>query len=185
MEKLANLSVYLSNPRISLNEKLLKICMTVKSAIPNCDRVGIWLFFVEHTEMVSLMCVDELGRKSNGEQLLASDYQDYFAHIIEHEFLVASDARNNDIAKCFNQGYFDVHNIHSLLDVTFKKDYIPLGIICCERTASKIDWQILCCIRLTITSIVPAINSATTTSCAAIAANISGAFMSVAISESL
>tara|TARA_R110000737_G_scaffold317535_1_gene328248 strand:- start:16502 stop:17047 length:546 start_codon:yes stop_codon:yes gene_type:complete len=141
MEKLANLSVYLSNPRISLNEKLLKICMTVKSAIPNCDRVGIWLFFVEHTEMVSLMCVDELGRKSNGEQLLASDYQDYFAHIIEHEFLVASDARNNDIAKCFNQGYFDVHNIHSLLDVTFKKDYIPLGIICCERTASKIDWQ--------------------------------------------
>lgn len=141
MEKLANLSVYLSNPRISLNQKLLKICTTVKSAIPRCDRVGIWLFCVEHSEMISLMCVDELGEKSNGEQLRASDYNDYFSHIIEHEFLVASDARNNEIAQCFNHGYFDVHNIHSLLDVTFKKDYIPLGIICCERTATKTEWQ--------------------------------------------
>tara|TARA_R110000737_G_scaffold61109_3_gene88106 strand:+ start:1340 stop:1885 length:546 start_codon:yes stop_codon:yes gene_type:complete len=141
MENLANLSVYLSNPRISLKDKLLKICTTVKSAIPNCDRVGIWLFCLEHSEMISLMCVDEHGNKSTGEQLLASDYNNYFSHIIEHEFLVASDARNDAIAKCFNQGYFDVHNIHSLLDVTFKKDYVPLGIICCERTENKTEWQ--------------------------------------------
>ena len=141
MEILANLSVYLSNPRTSLNNKLLKICTTIKSAIPECDRVGIWLFSSDYSEMFSLICVDETGKQSMGEHLLASDFKDYFSYIVENEFLVASDARNNEISKCFNKGYFDAHNIHSLLDVTFKKDFVPLGIICCERTKVQIQWQ--------------------------------------------
>ncbi|MFT6247483.1 MAG: hypothetical protein ACJAUY_001375 [Cognaticolwellia sp.] len=141
MEILSNLSVYLSNPRTSLNNKLLKICSTIKSAIPECDRVGIWLFCSDYSEMFSLICLDEYGKQTMGEHLLASNFKDYFSHIIENEFLVASDARNNDVSKCFNKGYFDVHNIHSLLDVTFKKDFVPLGIICCERTGDQVEWQ--------------------------------------------
>lgn len=141
MELLSNLSVYLSNPRTSLNNKLFKICMTVKAAIPTCDRVGIWLFCCNHSEMVSLMCLDELGDKTMGDQLHASDFQDYFSHIIEHEFLVASDAREHEVSKCFNHGYFDLLDIHSLLDVTFTKDFVPFGIICCERTGNKTQWQ--------------------------------------------
>lgn len=141
MEILSNLSVYLSNPRTSLNNKLLKICMTVKSAIPTCDRVGIWLFSKDYTEMFLLMGVDESGKQSIGEHLLASDFTEYFSHIIENEFLVASDARSDEVAKCFNVGYFDVHNIYSLLDVTFTKDFEPLGIICCERTKDTTQWQ--------------------------------------------
>ena len=141
MEILSNLSVYLSNPRTTLNNKLLKICTTIKSAIPECDRVTIWLFCSDYSEIFSLIGVDEDGKQSMGEHLLASDYQDYFSHIVENEFLVASDARDNEISKCFNHGYFDVNNIHSLLDVTFKKDFIPLGVICCERTGEQTEWQ--------------------------------------------
>ena len=142
MDMLSQLSSYLSNPNTSLNDKFLNICLTVKSAIPTCDRVGIWLFSPDHSEMVSLMCVDELGKGSLGEQLSANNYADYFSHIIKNELLVASDAKNNEISKCFNVGYFDVHDIHSLLDVTFMKDSFPLGIICCERTGDKTEWQL-------------------------------------------
>ena len=141
MEILSSLSVYLSNPRTSLNNKLLKICTTIKAAIPECDRVSIWLFCSDYSEMLTLMCVDEKGQQSIGEHLLASDYNDYFTHIIENEFLVASDARDNEISKCFNNGYFKAHDIRSLLDITFKKDFTPLGIICCERTGNKTEWQ--------------------------------------------
>ena len=142
MDVLSKLSAYLSNPNIQLNNKLLNICLTVKSAISTCDRVGIWLFSTDHSEMVLLMCVDELDKKSMGEQLSASTYEGYFSHIIQNDILVASDAKNNEISKCFNVGYFDVHDIHSLLDVTFMKDSSPLGIICCERTGDKTDWQL-------------------------------------------
>jgi GAF domain-containing protein len=141
MEILSNLSVYLSNPRTTLNNKLLKICMTVKSAIPTCDRVGIWLFCSDYSEMISIMCVDELGQQSVGESLIASECAAYFAHLRENEFLDASDARNNAITKLFNNEYFDVHNIHSLLDITFKQDFLPLGVICCERTGDQTKWQ--------------------------------------------
>ncbi len=141
MEVLSNLSVYLSNPRTSLQNKLLKICSAVKSAVPDCDRVGIWLFCSDYSEMVSLMCVDETGKQSIGELLSEKNHKAYFAHVLDNEFLVASDARDYETTKSFNKGYFDIHNIHSLLDVTFKKDFNPLGIICCERTADKTEWQ--------------------------------------------
>ncbi|MDG1752917.1 MAG: GAF domain-containing protein [Thalassotalea sp.] len=142
MVQSANLSVYLSNPRVSLKEKLLKICLAVKSDIPTCDRVSIWLFSADYSEMTSLMCIDEEGTKSKGEVLFAKDYGDYFEHITNQEILVASDARVNEISKCFNVGYFDVHNIHSMLDVTFLKDNSsPLGLVCCERTGTKTEWQ--------------------------------------------
>jgi|GEM_PF-736347 len=140
MEVLSDLSVYLSNPRTSLNNKLIKICTTIKSAIPECDRVGIWLFSTDYSEMFSLICHDEAGKQTTGEHLLASDFSDYFSHIVENEFLVASNARDHEVSKCFNEGYFDIHNIYSLLDVTFKKDFIPLGIICCERTGNQTQW---------------------------------------------
>ena len=141
MPQSENLSLYLSNPRVSINEKLHKICRAVKSDVSACDRVSIWLFNDDFSEMTSLMCIDETGNKSAGEKLFSKDFGDYFDHIVNQEILIASDARNNDIAKCFNVGYFDVYNIYSLLDVTFTKDNdTPLGIICCERTGNKTEW---------------------------------------------
>lgn len=143
MVQSSNLSVYLSNPRVSLKEKLLKICLAVKSDIPTCDRVSIWLFSEDYSAMTSLMCIDEKGVKSKGEMLFSKDFSNYFEHIVNQEILVASDARVNEVSQCFNVGYFDEHNIFSLLDITFKKDDdTPLGIICCERTGDKTEWQI-------------------------------------------
>ncbi|WP_448213889.1 GAF domain-containing protein [Colwellia sp. MEBiC06753] len=141
MADISALSIVLSNPRLAVNQKLIKLCYAVKQAIPTANRVGIWLFNADHSEMISLACLDEHNTVSNGLELFANDYQRYFDHILTNQFLVADNAQNHEIASCFNQGYFDVYDIHSLLDITFNYDFKPLGIICCERTGAPTNWS--------------------------------------------
>ncbi|NMP31280.1 hypothetical protein HII17_06880 [Thalassotalea sp. M1531] len=136
----SSLSIALSNPRLTLHNKLVKLCHAIDKAIPSCNRVSIWLFSDDYCEMTSLMCIDETNTISAGEELFSDTYSDYFDHILNNQFLVSSDAKNCDIAKCFNLGYFDIYDIHSLLDITFEHDFKPLGIICCERTGNKTEW---------------------------------------------
>lgn len=141
MDDLTNLSIQLSNPRLSIQQKLASVCNSVKKSIPSCNRVGIWLFSTDYSEMVLLKGIDENSQVKIGEELFAESFASYFDHVLNQQFLVSSDARNCEVASCFNVGYFDVHNIHSLLDYTFSYDFKPLGIICCERTCNKVEWR--------------------------------------------
>lgn len=140
MKHLSSLSIELSNPRKSVEQKLKMVCNAVKTFIPNCNRVGIWLFSQDYQEMVQLQGVDALNDSSHGLSLLADDYKQYFEHVLSNRFLVASSARTCDVASCFNEGYFDVFDVHSLLDFTFYHDFDPLGVICCERTGDETIW---------------------------------------------
>ncbi|WP_158088345.1 GAF domain-containing protein [Colwellia chukchiensis] len=109
--------------------------------MPTCDRVSIWLFFNNNTELVALKCLDERSVQTQGEVLSAQDHPAYFAHILANEFLIAADARTHANTESFTSAYFTNYDIYSLLDVTFKKDYLPLGVICCERTKIITHWQ--------------------------------------------
>ena len=140
MKHLSSLSIELSNPRKSVEQKLRMVCSAVKIFIPNCNRVGIWLFSQDYQEMVQLQGLDARNSSSHGLSLLASDYKNYFNYVLNNPFLIASNARECDVAKCFNEGYFDVLDIHSLLDFTFYHNFDPLGVICCERTGNKVVW---------------------------------------------
>lgn len=141
MDHISSLSIYLSNPRVSVSHKLMKVCEVVKKAIPNCNRVGIWIFSSDYSEMISLKCIDENGSVTKGVELYRNSFQNYFDHILNQQFLVSSNARTCNIASCFNKGYFDVYNIYSLLDCTFSYDFKPLGIICCEKTEQVTEWN--------------------------------------------
>lgn len=141
MKHLSSLSIELSNPRKSVEQKLKMVCTAVKTFIPNCNRVGIWLFSQDYQEMVQLQGLDELNSALQGQSLLANDYKQYFDYVLNNRYLVASNARECEVASCFNEGYFDVLDIHSLLDFTFYHDFDPLGVICCERTRHKIEWS--------------------------------------------
>ena len=140
MKHLSSLSIELSNPRKSVEQKLKMVCTAVKTFIPNCNRVGIWLFSQDYQEMVQLQGLDALNDTSQGLSLVADDYKQYFDYVLNNPFLVASNARDCGVASCFNNGYFDVLDIHSLLDFTFYHDFDPLGVICCERTGNKTEW---------------------------------------------
>ena len=69
------------------------------------------------------------------------DIPDYFDDILKQSVLVASDARNHPATKGFNKNYFKPNDIYSLLDFTFHNHFDPIGVICCEKTHSPIEWS--------------------------------------------
>ena len=77
----------------------------------------------------------------SGVSLHKSDFPAYFESIVENEIINASDARNHSATRCFNEAYFEPNNIYSLLDFILHKDFKPVGIICCERTGSRVEWS--------------------------------------------
>jgi hypothetical protein len=81
MNIISILSNFLCNPSISLKDNFLKICTTVKSAIPFCERVGIRLFNANYSEIVSLKCIDASGLESLGDHItsgVSDNYRPYY-----------------------------------------------------------------------------------------------------------
>ncbi|WP_286272238.1 response regulator [Thalassotalea hakodatensis] len=135
-----NLAVRVSDPTINNEEKLQTICQALKQLIPQANRISLWIFNQEHTQIQCLQCLDHNNEYSNGLILKATDYPSYFKYILKNEVLDASHARENSVTKCFNESYFKPFNIFSLLDYIFSIDEKPLGVICCENVGSQVNW---------------------------------------------
>jgi two-component system, sensor histidine kinase len=141
MDAISKLKIQLSKPRISLTEKLRVICSAINSLIPSADRVSLWVFDKELTEIKSLILLTDREYHFAPIVLNKSDFPQYFEHILKHETLMASDAREHPSTACFNDLYFEPNDIHSLLDFVIQKDFEPIGIICCEAVGDIAFWQ--------------------------------------------
>ena len=122
-------------------DKLKEICLTSKDIIPHADRISLWLFSEQFDALHCLICLDEAQQYSSGQVLRRDDYASYFDYIMENQVLKASNATTHPATQCFNHGYFDVYNIHSLLDYIYYDDFKPTGVICCEKVDSAIEWN--------------------------------------------
>ena len=136
------LSVFISDPNKSNSAKLTTISQTLKTLIPNANRVSLWLFNEHYDQINCLSCLDESEQISTGLVLKATDFPDYFTFILSSQILDASDARQHPVTTCFNSSYFEPLNIHSLLDYIFYMNDVPLGVICCESVGKQVDWTI-------------------------------------------
>ncbi|MDO6426654.1 ATP-binding protein [Thalassotalea sp. 1_MG-2023] len=135
-----NLAVRISDPTINNEEKLQTICQALKQLIPQANRISLWIFNQEYTQIQCLQCLDHNNEYSNGLVLKAADFPRYFKYILKNEVLDASHARENPVTKCFNESYFEPFKIFSLLDYIFSIDEKPLGVICCENVGSQVNW---------------------------------------------
>ena len=140
MNPITKLTIELSKQGRDAKQVLSSICQTIKTAVPNADRVSIWLFDKDKTEIFCLMCNDENSETSNGMSLSRELFQAYFNFVLENKVLNASFAREDDRTSCFNEHYFEPLNIYSLLDYTFHQDLEPVGVICCEHVGKEIVW---------------------------------------------
>jgi YesN/AraC family two-component response regulator len=138
---LKSFATTMSDPEINSMEKLNAICVELKRLIPKADRVSLWLFDDNYSTIKCITCLDENNQISNGIELKATDFPQYFEYIVSNQVLDASDARNNEHTQCFNKSYFEPLNIHSLLDYIFVVDNKPAGVICCEAVNSPVAWQ--------------------------------------------
>ncbi|WP_205663318.1 PAS domain-containing hybrid sensor histidine kinase/response regulator [Alteromonas facilis] len=131
----------ISDPQIGPKDKLNAICVELKRLIPKANRVSLWLFKDNYSSIKCLTSLDENDQISNGIELNAKDFPQYFQYIVSHQVLDASDARSNKHTQCFNKTYFEPLKIYSLLDYIFIVDNKPAGIICCEAVNSPVTWQ--------------------------------------------
>ncbi|WP_124916978.1 hypothetical protein [Alteromonas flava] len=127
----------------SAKDQLRLICTTVSDVIPKANRVSLWKFNADKTEITCLALLKEQAFSTPSEVTLsAKDYPEYFAAIVSESTVVASDARNQAETECFNESYFIPQNIYSLLDYVFSEQFVPFGIICCESVGKKVTWSL-------------------------------------------
>ena len=140
MKDITSLTVAISHPDRSEADKLREICLTIRDVVPNANRISLWLFNEQFDAISCLICLDEKGQYSRDQVLNKQDFGEYFEFIMTNQVLNASQARSHPATSCFNRGYFDLFNIHSLLDYIFHNKFKPAGVICCERVGNAVDW---------------------------------------------
>lgn len=138
---LKHLSAQIGNPSLMIEEKLHVICKEIKKVIPTSNRVSLWLFSDEFSQIHCVKCLDENNVYSDGIELTSEHFPEYFDYILSNQVLNASNARANKVTECFNESYFEPLNIHSLLDYIFHFENKPVGVICCERTGDATTWS--------------------------------------------
>jgi GAF domain-containing protein len=135
------LNLLLNNPYKSKRAVLEKVCDYAQQIIPSANLISLWRFTPDRNSIVSLINFDaQSGEYKEGLELRRDDFPKYFENIVEHELIVASDARNHSATRCFNEAYFEPNDIHSLLDFILHKDFAPVGVICCESKGKQVDW---------------------------------------------
>lgn len=141
MGNIANITIQLSKPSLSVSAKLKIICKAIKQLVPNADRVSLWAFNEQQNEIFCLMCLNQEQKFEFGQTLQKSDFTPYFDFILQNRILNAGDARAHSVTQCFNSSYFEPLKIYSLLDLIFHDNFVPAGVICCEHTGHAIEWQ--------------------------------------------
>ena len=142
MDPITNLTIAISKPGLSLDEKLKKICSGALQAINKANRVSLWKFNDDKSEIICLICFESLtGEFTSGATLNQKDFPDYFQNILNGQVLMASDARAHPATACFNKAYFEPNQIFSLLDFVYQKDFESTGVICCESAGKQVAWD--------------------------------------------
>lgn len=142
MDPFIKLTTKLTNPNVSIENKLREICLTTSSLIKGADRISLWCFDENFESMESLICYDAVNHKFTSEQMLnKSDYNDYFSGILKNEVINAPQARSYELTQCFNESYFIPLDIHSLLGYILHQDFNPHGVMCCESVGKVTLWS--------------------------------------------
>ena len=106
-------------------------------------RASLWYYPdpVLQTSVICLSLYDATEKTwSQGAELKEDDFAPYFEAMRNNGLIVASDARNEDATRCFNDIYFEPLGIYSLLDVGINIAGTPFGLFCCENTTDILDW---------------------------------------------
>jgi len=142
VDLITKLTVKLTNPKVSVDDKLIEICHKTQQLIDGADRVSLWVFSEGFNKIKSLLCYDATtGQYTSGQELSRDDYTEYFDAIIKKEIINAPLARDNVFTQCFTESYFEPLKIYSLLDFILHKDFEPTGIICCEGVGEVKHWS--------------------------------------------
>lgn len=120
---------------------LLREVTEVVSEMVDVERASIW-FYVHQKQ--AIRCADLFektpGTHSEGIELRASDYPDYFASIEAQRAIAAHDARTDPCTYEFADSYLVPLGITSMLDAPIRSGEGMVGVICLEHVGPARQW---------------------------------------------
>ncbi len=97
-------------------------------------RIGVWLFDAEHRRIKAEDIYDSrTGVHTNGLELTAEAFPEYFNALEEERVIAASDAHAHAATRGFASGYLAEHGVTSLLDAPIRVGGRVLGVLCHEH----------------------------------------------------
>lgn len=108
-----------------------------------CSRASLWRYtngLYDKVECLDLYDSSE-GQHHAGFTLLETDFGPYFEAMQRDNMIVAHHARQHPATDCFNESYFEPHDIYSLLDVGISVNGSPWGLFCCEQVTFVKEWS--------------------------------------------
>lgn len=111
------------------------------SQVLRVDRVGIWLFNDEKTEIVCYdMYISTERQHASGEIFHLADFPEYYKIIREGKSVVAMDVLSDERTRDFSEKYLIPNKIASSIDVPFRANRVIAGVITCEHIHDQRKW---------------------------------------------
>ncbi len=106
------------------------------------ERTSVWVYNGDNT---GIRCLDlfELSqdRHSDGTELFAKDYPNYFEALSRERAIAAHDAHQDPRTSEFSRNYLKPLNISSMLDAPFRLEGRMLGVVCHEHVGPPREWS--------------------------------------------
>lgn len=137
---LLELALYQRRPVAKLIPALQKITEAVGKCL-GVERVGIWEFNESRTALRLLdLYTSSDGSHSEGLELLAADYPDYFAALEASRSLAVTRAAEDPRTRKFRESYLEPHGVASLLDSSIWTGDTMRGVLCAETVGEAREW---------------------------------------------
>ena len=139
---LKDLASCLNDDGLSFEAKLQQTCVVIANAVKGNIRSNIWVFddAMNEIECIASYCAITGKENMRGFKLSKVDFPQYFEAILTQESIVVQNARFDERTACLGS-YFEQHDVYSLLDLVFKYQSKPFGVICCEGFEHTKAWS--------------------------------------------
>jgi len=125
-----------------INDALVKIAH-VAAATLEIERVSIWKFNDEHTELECLKIISRSqGELAPSDAMPVALYPIYFSTLEMSRTIAASDAVNDPMTREFGACYLNELGIASLLDAPIRTHGRTIGVVCHEHYGQKRQWTL-------------------------------------------
>lgn len=116
----------------------------ITEAVGKCfdvERVGLWEFNESRTALRLIdMYTSSTDSHSDGVELLAADYPDYFTALEASRSLAVAHAAEDPRTREFRESYLEPHGIVSLLDSSVWTGDTMRGVLCSETVGQVREW---------------------------------------------
>jgi len=107
------------------------------------EKAGAWLYDEARSK---LQCIDQFTRRnqqhSQGAEIAAADYPDYFRALEEHRTICADDALSDIRTRELAKSYFPQAGTLSTLDAAVRLGGQTVGVICIEQVETARNWTV-------------------------------------------